>query len=95
MSAQVWRIIPGVSIESVCWDQQIVLFNKFSGDTHLLNQPVDWVLEQIFSSPRSLNELVDLAIDAGIIVKANDNRQIFAKLLETLGKIDLLEVEPT
>lgn len=46
-----WRTVPDLVIETACWNDQLVLFNGLSGDTHLLNRPVDWVLDQLAAAP--------------------------------------------
>jgi PqqD family protein of HPr-rel-A system len=94
MSGNLWRIVPGLTIETARWNDQLVLFNQLSGDTHLLNQPVDWVLDQLASTPLRLNELIHLAIEADIVEEDDRNRELFTNLLENLKKIDLLECEP-
>ncbi|MGH8548354.1 MAG: HPr-rel-A system PqqD family peptide chaperone [Methylococcales bacterium] len=94
MPEKIWRIVPGLAIETACFDHQLIVFNKLSGDTHLLNYPVDWVLGEIGSSSRSLNELIGLAIEADIVSDNKDNRELFTKLLDNLEKLDLLESGP-
>ena len=94
MPEKVWSLVAGLSIESAYWDRQWILFNNLSGDTHMLNESVDWVLDQIGPRPLSLNELIDLAIRQGITGEERDNREVFASLLESLEKIDLVESSP-
>ncbi|MCI0654067.1 MAG: HPr-rel-A system PqqD family peptide chaperone [Methylococcaceae bacterium] len=94
MIDRVWRMIPGFSIETARWNDQLVLFNQLSGDTHLLNRPVDWVLDQLTAKPRSLNEFIHRAMEADIVGDDPARRQLLTNLLESLEKIDLLESEP-
>ena len=94
MSETVWRTVPGLAVDTACWGRQLVLFNRLSGDTHLLNRPVDWVLGQMESGPKTLHELIELAARAGIVSRVDDNREMFCGLLEDLEKIDLLESAP-
>lgn len=86
-----WGLLPGLSLETACWDNQLVLFHNRAGDTHLLDGAVDWVLAIIGAAPRTLSELIGLAIDEGIVSAENDNQAVFSALLENLEKIDLVE----
>ena len=91
MSEKVWRKIPGLVFETASWGAQFVLFNRLSGDTHLLNPPVDWLLDQIDSEPISLSELIGIAAETGILSENDNHSEMFAGLLNELEKIDLLE----
>lgn len=91
MPEKVWRKLPGLAVETLSSDRQLIVFNALSGDTHLLNRPVDWILAQLEARPRSLNELIGLAIEADIVSGLEVSRESLMNLLENLEKIDLLE----
>jgi PqqD family protein of HPr-rel-A system len=64
-----WSLPRGVAIDRRTWDGESVVFNRASGETHLLDAFSDWVLREIEAGPTSLAALtgraVALEMDAG------------------------------
>lgn len=54
---ELWRIAPGQQLLSRCWDDEYVVFNSLSGDTHLLDSDSMAVLDRLRLSPASIATL--------------------------------------
>jgi PqqD family protein of HPr-rel-A system len=51
--AELWRIAPGQQLAARGWEDEFVLFNNLSGDTHLLDADSMALLEQLQQGPSS------------------------------------------
>jgi PqqD family protein of HPr-rel-A system len=54
----VWRIAPGQQLAAWGWDEEFVLYNNLSGDTHLFGGDAVAVLEYLQHTPATLDGLV-------------------------------------
>jgi PqqD family protein of HPr-rel-A system len=72
-AAEVWRLPAGVSLLWQSWDEnQIIVFNRASGQTHLLDAFSAAVLRRIEAAPATIPDLrqsfaVGLALDASVL----------------------------
>lgn len=57
MSA-VWCIAPGQRLAAWGWDDEVLLYNNLSGDTHLFGEEALAVLQHLQQSPATLDALV-------------------------------------
>lgn len=87
-----WKLRSGLELEARSFGDEIVVFNSVSGDTHLCRSPSDWVFEQLQRSPASLEDLIDLAVEAGLMKNRDEGRAGMETLLNSLKEIDLLEL---
>lgn len=55
--AGLWRIAPGQQLAARGWEDEFVLFNNLSGDTHLLDADSMSLLDQLQLAPASLDAL--------------------------------------
>lgn len=55
--AGMWRIAPGQQLAARGWEDEFVLFNNLSGDTHLLDADSMALLEQLQLAPASIDAL--------------------------------------
>lgn len=56
--SRVWCIAPGQQLASWGWDDEFVLYNNLSGDTHLLDGDSQAILAQLQKSPATLDALL-------------------------------------
>jgi PqqD family protein of HPr-rel-A system len=54
-----WRIIPGQELHYREWDEEFVLFNNLSGDTHLLGISAIYLLQALQGRAAECSELAD------------------------------------
>ena len=52
-----WRALPCSSKNACCWDDEFVVFNKLSGDTHLLSALAGQILLKLQQGPFDLPSL--------------------------------------
>ncbi len=86
-----WSWIPGLDIQLTEWDDEIVIFNQLTQDTHLFNRPVDWILNNTRIESLSFNELTTLAIRDNIMTDDSDSREALNQTLHCLATLNFLE----
>lgn len=89
-----WRITPGQALRFRQFDDQIVLFNDLSGDTHLLGDSAMHLLSVLQHGPApraallaSLAEALDCAVDPAFEAEAD-------ALLASLAGYFLIDAVP-
>lgn len=90
-----WRLNPASSLHWRCWENEWVVFDQGSGQTHLINPVSAAVLTQFGTDQLSLEQLLDkVATDMSL---ANDSELASAVSLavEQLLGLDLLEPAST
>jgi PqqD family protein of HPr-rel-A system len=71
--AAIWGLPPEVSLLWQCWDQdEVIVFNRGSGQTHLLDAFSAAVLRRIEASPATISDLAryfarSLELDEGVL----------------------------
>lgn len=55
---EVWCIAPGQQLAAWGWDDEFVLYNNLSGDTHLLDGDAYAVLECLQHAPATIDALI-------------------------------------
>jgi len=84
-----WRVSPGQSLRHHSWDnEQFVLYNDLSGDTHLLDAAAIEILTLLQAAPATT---AGLAQTLGL---ARDDATQLATLLDELAALDLIESPP-
>ncbi|MDQ1830131.1 HPr-rel-A system PqqD family peptide chaperone [Massilia scottii] len=83
-----WHVLPGQSLRYHSWDQEAVLFNDLSGDTHLLDADALALLLAVKGGAADLAAL-RLALDAG-----DEADPALLALLEQLAGISLIAAHP-
>ncbi|MFL6673684.1 MAG: HPr-rel-A system PqqD family peptide chaperone [Massilia sp.] len=81
-----WRLIPGQLLDYRCWDDEFVLYNNLSGDTHLLGAAAIAILSELKQGPASaasLGTALGAASDADAVA--------LASLLAQLRALHLVE----
>lgn len=86
-----WHILPGQGLQYRQWDQEAVLFNDLSGDTHLLDADALAVLLAVQGGAADLAALrAALGAEDDDEAKAEANAAL-ASMLEQLASISLIE----
>lgn len=69
-----WQIIRGSDLKTRCWNDEFVVYNPLSGDTHILNQRAADTLfalqssaSDVLSLAQSLSDKWRCAIDAAFL----------------------------
>ena len=82
-----WRIAPGQTLRQRVWQEEGVIYNDLSGDTHLLGAAALELLQMLQEAPASTAELVQAA---GTDLPANFNDEL-DMLLGELRALSLIE----
>jgi PqqD family protein of HPr-rel-A system len=80
-----WRLIPGQSLAHRGWEDEFVVYNDLSGDTHLIGADAMQVLLCLRDGPRALETL------AGALGAGADEHEALAVLLTELAALSLVE----
>lgn len=84
-----WQLVPGQSLRHRGWEDEFVVYNDLSGDTHLLGADAMDLLRLLKGAPRQEQDLHDaLFLSAGA---ASDDDRALRDLLLQLSAIFLIE----
>ena len=88
-----WQIIPDQAVNCSSWDDEILFYNKLSGDTHLLSSTATQILLELQQSPSNvllLTQLLAPRLKPKIVTHEEFSFQIehLFKELNTLGLIE-------
>lgn len=90
-----WHIVPGQRLQYRQWEQEAVLFNDLSGDTHLLDPDALAVLLAVHSGATGMAALrAALGAqedEAGAVEEVDEVDAALQALLEQLVSISLIE----
>jgi len=86
--------MPGQTLQHRCWDDEYVLYNALSGDTHLLSPPAIHLLQQLQQAPAAEAALQDALCHAFEFDDGADPARETALLLDQLKKLSLIEPCP-
>jgi PqqD family protein of HPr-rel-A system len=81
-----YRLTPGQLLRRREWDDEVVLYNDLSGDTHLLSGDATALLLALQDGPRQAPELATL-------LGAGDAADL-QPLLDDLAELALIEFQP-
>lgn len=85
-----WKLIDGQTLSHRGWDDEFVVYNDLSGDTHLLGADAMALLLHLRASPADEDTLARLLdVDPGR--SDPDEREAFAVTLAELGALSLIE----
>jgi PqqD family protein of HPr-rel-A system len=87
-AATLWRLLPGQSLQHRLWEDECVLYNDLTGDTHRLDAAALEVLLALQAAPLSF-----AALCAALEIDAADApvREALEATLFALAKIALVE----
>lgn len=60
----IWRVLPGQALHHRAWDDEYVVFNNLSGDTHLLDGGAMQLLFTVAATPGNTASLAGRLCDA-------------------------------
>jgi PqqD family protein of HPr-rel-A system len=87
-----WRAVPGQALHHRAWDEEYVVYNNLSGDTHLLDEGTMQLLLAVATAPvdaATLGERLRVALG----LDAQEISEIPA-MLEGLCALSLIEPVP-
>jgi len=85
-----WSLAPGQQLASWGWDDEFVVYNNLSGDTHLLDADSMALLAHLQHTPSSIDTLVDTFADGVEPEDAVALPDTMATLLALLKKLNLV-----
>lgn len=91
MSDHKWRVIPGQALHHYVWDEQYVVFNTLSGDTHLLGAGSMQLLAALADVPSGTAAL-SARLQAELQLDEQEIGEI-PLMLDELYKLALIEPE--
>jgi PqqD family protein of HPr-rel-A system len=86
-----WRVIAGQSLQYRAWDDEFVLYNNLSGDTHLLGASAIHVL---LALQRAALDADGLALSLCAALQLERDAELdadVAELVASLGALSLIE----
>lgn len=84
-----WRLAPGQQLANWGWDDEFVVYNNLSGDTHLLDADSMALLEQLRLAPASIDALVATFLAS---VDPDDATALPETILSMLRQLDKLHL---
>ncbi|MDO9241278.1 MAG: hypothetical protein Q7U30_14785, partial [Methylicorpusculum sp.] len=81
-----------LKIQLIVWENEVLIFNRLTQDTHLLNKPADWILDKLNNNTLSVDELTKTAISQNIIPNDQDSFLYINNFLTCLKEINLIEL---
>lgn len=89
--SELWQVAPGQQLASWGWDDEFVLYNNLSGDTHLLDADSVELLTLLQGAPASIDALVAQLTCSVAPDDAAALPDTLATLLAQLKKLYLVE----
>lgn len=83
-----WRLTPGQTLTHRGWDDEFVLYDDLSGDTHVLSAAAMAALSALRHGPAGLP-----ALAAALDLEADDGPALEA-LLDQLAQLQLIVADP-
>ncbi|WP_182915685.1 HPr-rel-A system PqqD family peptide chaperone [Massilia cavernae] len=92
MNDRKWRVIPGQALHHYAWDEQYLVFNNLSGDTHLLDAGAMQLLLAVHAAPATGPALAsrlcaELQLDDAELLE-------IPPMLDDLRALSLIELAP-
>lgn len=87
-----WRVLPGQALHYRAWDEEYVVFNNLSGDTHLLDGGAMQLLLAVAAAPGGAAALGE-RLGSALGLDAQEISEIPA-MLEGLCALSLIEPVP-
>jgi PqqD family protein of HPr-rel-A system len=88
-----WRVVPGQSLAFREWDDEAVLYNDLSGDTHLLDGAAVEVLQALRAGPADAAALA-LRLADRFEAGSAELTTMIEDMLAGLARLDLVEPFP-
>jgi len=86
-----WRLISDKALRIRRWEDEFVVYNRLSGDTHLLSSSAAQILLQLQESPASQTELAEILIRTHDAEHQDDFMSQMEIILADLDKQQLIE----
>jgi PqqD family protein of HPr-rel-A system len=74
-----------------CWDDEFVVYNSLSGDTHLLGTAAGYILEQLQAAPSDEASLADSLCKALLAEPGRELSLHVRTILADLHKLELIK----
>ncbi len=85
-----WSVIPGQALRHRSWDDDVVVYNNLTGDTHLVSADAMAILQLLQQAARSAPALL-AALQEGEADMGEALAQILADMLRELELLSLIE----
>ena len=86
-----WRLKSKGSLHFQVWDEEAVVYNELSGDTHLLGPVAAHILAELKTAPANEEQLLS-SLPMSCPDEANELEQELGIILQNLHALALIEV---
>ena len=86
-----WKVNSGFPLHWQSWDDEFVVYNSGSGDTHLLDPVAAEALQNLEQESADLSELVDRVAASLEIEPDSEFSAYLEQLLSDLHKLELIQ----
>lgn len=86
-----WKVNPEFPLQWQVWDDEFVVYNTGSGDTHLLDTLAAEVLQSLEREPADLSELIDRVVASLKIEPDSKFSDYLEQLLYDFHKLGLIQ----
>ena len=93
IAGEKWQLVEGIHLSWRIWDEEFVVYNHGSGDTHLLDEPAAVTLHLFETKPDPVN-LEDVVFRLTDIFEAESSEDLYAHgqdILFNLQRLGLIE----
>jgi PqqD family protein of HPr-rel-A system len=91
-SEVLWRVVPAFELHWRCWDDEYIVFNSGSGDTHLFDKDSAEVLQLLEQSPFTEQQLINKIFSSPPGESDEEELQYLKQLLINLHQLGLIEI---
>jgi len=84
-----WRVISETALGFRCWDDEFVVYNELSGDTHLLGPMAAQIL---LTLQQASSDVMTLAATLSGMFPAEKDGQLALQIEQVLADLDRLEL---
>jgi PqqD family protein of HPr-rel-A system len=86
-----WQLISNQAISLRCWDDEFVVYNRLSGDTHLLGSAAGHILAKLQHAPMDTTSLGEALCHIWQVDPSEELAVQVNDILADLQKLELIE----
>lgn len=86
-----WQVVPDLELRWLEWDDEFIVYNTGSGDTHLLNTLATALIQYLQQASASLSQLIDYSVNTLGVTPDEDFEKNLKDLFAELERSGLIE----